>query len=87
MINIKKFVKNAIIEDNGRGDLFFDVAPKGRFTAKVISKDEGIFAGEIYAKALAKTEKFECKFLKHDGDKIKKGDIIANLEGKAAILL
>jgi nicotinate-nucleotide pyrophosphorylase (carboxylating) len=87
MINIKKFVKNAIIEDNGRGDLFFDVAPKGRFTAKVISKDEGIFAGEIYAKALAKTEKFECKFLKHDGDKIKKGDIIANLEGKAAVLL
>ncbi len=87
MINIKKFVKNAIIEDNGRGDLFFDVAPKGRFTAKVISKDDGIFAGEIYAKALAKTEKFECKFLKHDGDKIKKGDVIANLEGKAAVLL
>ena len=33
MINIKN-LKNAIIEDNGRGDLFFDVAPKGRFTAK-----------------------------------------------------
>ncbi len=87
MINIKKFVKNAIIEDNGRGDLFFDVAPKGRFTAKVISKDDGIFAGEIYAKALSKTEKFECKFLKHDGDVIKKGDIIAKLDGKAAVLL
>ena len=24
MINLKKFVKNAIIEDNGRGDLFFE---------------------------------------------------------------
>ncbi|MGB5920572.1 carboxylating nicotinate-nucleotide diphosphorylase [Arcobacter sp.] len=87
MINIKKFVKNAIIEDNGRGDLFFDVAPKGRFTAKVISKDDGILAGEIYAKALSKTEKFDCKFLKHDGEQIKKGDIIAKLDGKAAVLL
>ncbi|GGD31673.1 putative nicotinate-nucleotide pyrophosphorylase [carboxylating] [Malaciobacter pacificus] len=87
MINIKKFVKNAIIEDNGRGDLFFDVAPKGRFTAKAISKSDGILAGVQYAKVLARTEKFDCKFLKHDGDEIKKGDVIAELEGKASILL
>lgn len=87
MINIKKFVKNAIIEDNGRGDLFYDVAPKGRFKARAIAKDDGILAGEIYAKALAKSEKFDCKFLKHDGDRLKKGDIIAELEGKASILL
>ncbi len=87
MINIKKFVKNAIIEDNGRGDLFFDVAPKGRFTAYAMAKDEGILAGELYAKALAKTEKFDCKFLKHDGDFLKKGDVIAKLEGKASSLL
>lgn len=87
MINIKKFVKNAILEDNGRGDLFFDIAPKGRFTARVICKDEGILAGEKYARALAKTEKFDCKFLKNDGDVLHKGDIIAELEGKASILL
>ncbi|AXH13950.1 carboxylating nicotinate-nucleotide diphosphorylase [Malaciobacter mytili] len=87
MINIKKFVKNAIIEDNGRGDLFFDVAPKGRFTARVISKDDGVIAGVKYAKVLARTEKFECKFLKRDGDRVKKGEIIAELEGKASILL
>lgn len=87
MINIKKFVKNAIIEDNGRGDLFFDVAPKGRFTAKVITKADGILAGVQYAKVLARTEKFDCKFLKRDGETIKKGDVIAELEGKASILL
>ncbi|AXX91327.1 nicotinate-nucleotide diphosphorylase (carboxylating) [Malaciobacter molluscorum LMG 25693] len=87
MINIKKFVKNAIIEDNGRGDLFFDVAPKGRFTARVISKDDGIIAGVKYAKILARTEKFDCKFLKRDGESVKKGEIIAELEGKASVLL
>jgi len=87
MINIKKFVKNAIVEDNGRGDLFFDVAPKGRFTARAIAKSDGILAGVKYARVLARSEKFDCKFLKLDGDKIKKGDILAILEGKASILL
>lgn len=87
MINIKKFVKNAIIEDNGRGDLFFDIAPKGRFTARVISKSEGTLAGVKYAKVLARTEKFDCKFLKEDGEVLRKGDVIAELEGKASILL
>lgn len=86
-INIKKFVKNAIIEDNGRGDLFFDIAPKGRFTARVIAKDDGVLAGVKYAKALSKTEKFECKFLLRDGNDVKKGDVIAQLDGKASVLL
>jgi nicotinate-nucleotide pyrophosphorylase (carboxylating) len=87
MINVKKFVKNAIIEDNGRGDLFFDIAPKGRFSAKVIAKDNGVLAGVVYAKALSKTEKFDCKFLIKDGEEVKKGDTIAILEGKASTLL
>jgi len=86
-INIRKFVKNAIVEDNGRGDLFFDIAPKGRFSAKVVAKDNGILAGVKYARVLARTEKFDCKFLLKDGQRIKKGDIIAELEGKASVLL
>ncbi|MEA3553088.1 MAG: carboxylating nicotinate-nucleotide diphosphorylase [Campylobacterota bacterium] len=86
-INIRKFVKNAIVEDNGRGDLFFDIAPKGRFTARVIAKDDGILAGVKYAKVLARAEKFDCKFLIKDGEEVKKGDVIAELEGKASILL
>jgi nicotinate-nucleotide pyrophosphorylase (carboxylating) len=86
-INIRKFVKSCIIEDNGRGDLFFDIAPKGRFTAKVVSKDEGVLAGVKYARVLARAEKFDCKFLIKDGQRVKKGDIIAELEGKASILL
>ena len=86
-INIRKFVKSCIVEDNGRGDLFFDIAPKGRFTAKVISKDDGVLAGVKYARVLARAEKFDCKFLIKDGQKVKKGDVIAELEGKASVLL
>ncbi len=86
-INIRKFVKNAILEDNGRGDLFFDIAPKGRFTARVIAKDDGIIAGVKYTRVLARSEKFDCKFFKKDGDEVKKGEVIAQLEGKASVLL
>ena len=86
-ISIRKFVKNAIDEDNGRGDLFFDIAPKGRFKAKVIAKDDGIIAGVKYTRVLARSEKFDCKFLLKDGDVVKKGDVIAELEGKASVLL
>lgn len=87
MINIKKFVKWAIDEDNGRGDLFFDIAPKGKFTAKIVSKDNGILAGVKYASILARTEKFDIEFLKQDGDHIQKGDVLATLEGRASKLL
>jgi nicotinate-nucleotide pyrophosphorylase (carboxylating) len=84
---IRKFVKSEIGEDIGRGDLFFDIAPKGRFTAKVVSKGDGILAGIKYARILANAEKFDCKFLLRDGDNVKKGDTVAKLEGKASILL
>src|SRR5574344_2565032 len=87
MIHIKKFVKYAINEDNGRGDLFYDIAPEGKFTAKIISKSEGVLAGVKYAEILAQTEKIKINFLKKDGDKILAGDILATLEGRAAKLL
>ena len=38
MIHIKRFVKQTITEDNGRGDLFYDIAPDGKFTAKLFQK-------------------------------------------------
>ncbi len=87
MIHIKKFVKYAINEDNGRGDVFYDIAPEGKFTAKIISKSDGILAGVKYAEILAQTEKIKIEFLKQDGEVIKKGDVLATLEGRAAKLL
>ena len=64
MIHIKRFVKQAITEDNGRGDLFYDIAPDGKFTAKIVSKSNGILAGVKYAETLAQTEKIKVDFLK-----------------------
>jgi nicotinate-nucleotide pyrophosphorylase (carboxylating) len=84
---IKRFVKKALQEDIGRGDLFFLVGDSKKATAKIISKDSGVFSGEIYAKALCKVEGLDIKFHKRDGESIVYGDVIATLKGKSKKLL
>ncbi len=84
---IKKFVKQALQEDIGRGNLFFLVGKNSKATAKIVAKDSGVLAGVIYAKALCKIEKIEYKFHKKDGDEVKYGDIIATIKGKSKKLL
>ncbi len=84
---IKKFVKQALQEDVGRGDLFYLVGNREKAVAKIISKDEGILAGVVYAKALCKIEHIDIKFHKKDGAKLEYGDTIATLKGKSKKLL
>jgi nicotinate-nucleotide pyrophosphorylase (carboxylating) len=84
---IKRFVKKALQEDIGRGDLFYLVGDGRKATAKIICKDKGVLAGVEYAKALCKVEKLEYKFYKKDGDELVHGDIIATIKGKSKKLL
>jgi len=53
---IKAFVKKALEEDVGRGDLFALVGKESFATAKIVCKDEGVFAGKPYVKALVQNE-------------------------------
>lgn len=84
---IKKFVKKALQEDVGRGDLFFLVGGNTKATAQIIAKDSGVFAGQIYAKALCKVENLDYKFHIKDGESVSYGDIIATIKGKSKRLL
>lgn len=84
---IKNFVKKALQEDIGRGDLFYLLGDNKKASAKIISKDKGVLAGVTYAKALCKIENIECKFLKKDGDTLEYGDVIAHIKGKSKKLL
>ena len=84
---IKKFVKKALEEDIGRGDLFSLVGTDSFASANIICKDEGIFAGKSYVKALCKMSKLDVKFYFEDGDILRKGDIVAIIEGKSKIIL
>ncbi len=84
---IRKFVKSALQEDIGRGDLFYLVGNSKKATAKIVCKDAGVLAGVTYAKALCKIEKLEYKFYKKDGDTLEYGETIAIIKGKSKRLL
>ena len=84
---IKKFVKKALEEDVGRGDLFSLVGKDSFASANIICKDVGIFAGKPYIKALCKMNKLDVKFYFDDGDTLQKGDLVALIEGKSKNIL
>lgn len=86
-MNIKEFVQNALAEDVGRGDLFEATIEPSSYAANVIAKEDGVFAGEIYARELLSLFELKYEFFAHDGEQIKKGDKIVYIEGKNTDIL
>lgn len=80
-MNKLEFVKNALAEDVGRGDLFERTVFPATYSAVVISKDEGVFAGMEYAKTLLSLFELEYEFLAFDGECISKGQKLLTLSG------
>lgn len=85
-MNVSDFVKSAIDEDLGRGDLFarcisHDLANK-QVEAKIIAKEGGIFSGEAYLNALYERFGINAEFLKRDSEAFAKGEVLINLRGK-----
>ena len=86
-IMIEKFVKEALAEDVGRGDLYALVEPAVAASAKIIAKSEGIVAGQKYIDALAKLQNFSINWLKSDKQTFKHGDVIAAVQADSHTLL
>ena len=84
---IKEFVKAALAEDVGRGDLYALVEPSVAAKADIIAKCDGVFAGEKYIDVLAKEENLEITWGKRDGERFSRGDVIAIVEGSSHDLL
>ncbi|NPA81598.1 MAG: carboxylating nicotinate-nucleotide diphosphorylase [Epsilonproteobacteria bacterium] len=81
-MRIKELIREAVLEDIGRGDLFSIVSDRREVEAKIIAKEEGILAGVVYVKELGFMEHMDIEFFKEDGDKIKPGDLIAYVRGE-----
>ncbi len=82
-MRVKEVVREAILEDIGRGDLFSLVSDRRMVEAKVIAKEDGVFAGKLYIQELAEMEHIDIEFLLFDGDIIKKGDTIIYVRSTA----
>ena len=88
---IEDHVKNALQEDIGFGDITTDYLTneEDRMSCTLNTRVDGIFCGknvfEMVFKVLSPS--INIKFYFNDGDEIKKGDKIADIEGPARYIL
>jgi len=87
----KKLIRLALKEDVGDGDITTDniVPSEVRRKAKMIAKEDGVVAGLIVARMVF--EKLDpdliWKEVAHNGDRIKKGDVLVQFEASYRALL
>jgi len=84
---IEQFIREVLAEDVGRGDLYARVSAPVGASAKIISKSEGVLAGEEYLRVLADLERFAIMWHKHDGERFAKGEVLLELSGDSHTLL
>jgi nicotinate-nucleotide pyrophosphorylase (carboxylating) len=84
---IERFVKEALAEDVGRGDLYALVESALPARAKIIAKSNGVVAGEKYLNALCKLEDIQVTWLKNDKDVFCVGDVIAEFTADSHAML
>ncbi|MCJ7663094.1 MAG: carboxylating nicotinate-nucleotide diphosphorylase [Desulfobacterales bacterium] len=86
-VNIKDFLK----EDIGAGDVTTDaIVPEDHCSkAMVLVKAEGVVAGHCFAREVFRCLDRDIRYeeLKPDGERVKKGDIVAAVAGKSRAIL
>lgn len=87
MANINDF----LMEDLGEGDKTTEwIVPENHFSkAKIIAKEDGIIAGQRFAKEvfLALDKEIVYREIKKDSEHVKKGEVVAEIEGKTRAIL
>ncbi len=90
-MQIDKFLKKALREDIGNGDVTTDSIIDGahRSSARIAAKEDFVVAGIYFAEKVFKIVDAEIKFkaLAKDGDSVKKGQTIALISGRTRSLL
>lgn len=88
---VEDHVKSALMEDIGFGDVTTAsiVTEDKIFTARLVSRCEGVICGLEVFKTVFKilSDKVKVEILFKDGDKIKRGDVLAKIEGPGKYLL
>ena len=85
--NSKKQLSQFLAEDIGKGDITSALLPKIKISARIISREDAIVAGTIYAKEIFKLNGCNVKILKKDGSRIKPNQTIMIIRGYAGKIL
>jgi nicotinate-nucleotide pyrophosphorylase (carboxylating) len=84
---IEDFVRRAIAEDLGRGDLFARIADSRPVTAFILAKSDGVFAGREYIEAVEALYDIELRWFIADGEPFAPGDRLLEISGESRDLL
>ncbi|MGV9199800.1 MAG: carboxylating nicotinate-nucleotide diphosphorylase [Promethearchaeia archaeon] len=87
IINVEDKLREFIKEDCQFKDITSSFIPTDNINAKIIAKSNGYISGLIFFRVLCNMCDIKANFLKLDGEILKKGDIIGNLEGNARNIL
>ena len=87
LLSQEEFVKQALKEDIGRGDLFVRVTKPKEVSGYILAKSDGVFAGQEYLLAMQNLFDVEFSFNVNDGESFKKGDKLVLIKGNSKSLL
>lgn len=89
--NLDELIKMALREDIGDGDhsTLACIPPDAVGTAKMVAKQEGILCGaEVGERVFMLVDNsLKVSLLKHDGEEVKKGDVLMTVEGHSGSIL
>jgi nicotinate-nucleotide pyrophosphorylase (carboxylating) len=84
-------MEDFINEDRGKGDITTDAIVPAAHASKavIVAKADGVLAGQRYAKRVFVLLDKDIRYreLKHDGDRIVRGDLLADISGKSRAIL
>ena len=83
----QEFIKAALQEDIGRGDLFARISEPKEVSAYIIAKSSGVFAGVNYVEATRRLFNIKIELYVEDGDSFSVGDKLLTISGNSKILL
>lgn len=86
-VNSKKQLLQFLAEDIGKGDITSSLLSKKKISARIISRENAIVAGTVYAKEIFKIKGCNSKILKKDGSRIKPNQTIMIITGDAEKVL
>ena len=91
-IYVDNIIKTALLEDINYLDTTTDylIDEQQENSARFLAKSDGVLCGidiALRVFEILQPQGFEAKVYKHDGDKLKKGDISAEIHGKTRALL